>query len=270
MFSMVNLVVDPLGLGFFVNGLLAAVLAFTACAMFGLPVLLRQEAYFAQGVGQSMVAGSALAAWVGFASVPMAFVSAVCAALLVGLVSRRAFVSASSATAIVSCAMLAFGVALISADRERSVNVSNVLFGNVLGVSSGDLVLLAVCAVVSALFVGFFGRRMFLGASSAMVASVHGERGRLLEQSRLVLLALVVAASAQVVGVSLVVSALVFPVLIVAPYVRSLRAMLLLPPLVGATIGTLGMYVSYYVDLPSGPAMVLTATLMFAVARSAA
>lgn len=267
---LVDRIVEPLGLGFFVNGLFAAILAFAACAMFGLPVLLRQEAYLAQGVGQSMVAGAALAAWIGFASTPMAFVSAVCAALLVGLVSKRAFVSASSATAIVSCAMLAIGVALISADRERSVNVSNVLFGNVLGVSSGDLMLLTISTAVSALFVGLFGRRMFLGASSAMVASVHGERGRFLEQVRLVLLALVVATSVQVVGVSLVVSALVFPVLIVAPYVRSLRAMLLLPPLVGALIGAVGMYVSYYVDLPSGPAMVLTATAAFALARSTA
>lgn len=268
MFSVVDLIVEPLKLGFFVNGLLAAALAFSACALFGLPVLLRQEAYFAQGVGQSMIAGAALAAWVGFVSAPMAFASAVVAALLVGLVSKRAFVSASSATAIVSCAMLALGVALISADRERSVNVSNVLFGNVLGVSPGDLALLAACTAASALFVGIFGRRMFMGASSAMVASVHGERGRFLEQFRLVLLAVVVAASVQVVGVSLVVSALVFPVLIVAPYVRSLRAMLLLPPLVGATIGAVGMYVSYYMDLPSGPAMVLTATVAFAAARS--
>ena len=256
-----DLVADPLGLKFFVLGLLASVLAVGSGGLLSPVAMLRQEAYLTQGIGQSMVAGAAVGALVDLGAAPGGFLSALLAAALVGFISRARFVSNSSAVAVVSSLFFAAGVALISADRERGINVSNLLFGNILGVSPKDLLTLSVSTLLAGFLVARMGRRSVLCAISDDLAQVHGVPVKRLELLRLCITAATVAASVQVVGVSLSVVALTVPYLVVAPFVRRLGGLLVWSTFVGAFIGTVGMYVSYYADIPSGPAIVMVSGL---------
>jgi ABC-type Mn2+/Zn2+ transport system permease subunit len=258
---------DPFGLRFFLYGLLAAVLAVGGGAVLGPVSMLRQEAYLTQGVGQSMVTGAAIGSILGVPTMLASFAAAVGAAALVHLVGRARFAASSSAVAVVSSVLFAIGIAVISADRERGVNVSNVLFGNILGVSEADLIVLAGAVSIAVVFVLRNGRMLMLAALDEQVAHVHGVRVRALDLLRLGITSLVVAASVQVVGVSLVVVALAVPYLVVAPWTRSLGGLVGLSCAAGAGIGAIGMYLSYYADIPSGPAIVIVAGSVFVVSR---
>jgi ABC-type Mn2+/Zn2+ transport system permease subunit len=262
-----DLVADPLGLRFFVLGLLASVLAVGSGGLLSPVAMLRQEAYLTQGIGQSMVAGAAVGALVDLGAAPGGFLSALLAAALVSLFSRARFVSNSSAVAVVSSLFFAAGVALISADRERGINVSNLLFGNILGVSPQDLLILSASALLAGFLVARMGRRFVLCAASDDLAQVHGVPVKRLEFLRLCITAATVAASVQVVGVSLSVVALTVPYLVAAPFVKRLGGLLAWSTFVGAFIGTVGMYVSYYADIPSGPAIVMVSGLLLLVSK---
>jgi ABC-type Mn2+/Zn2+ transport system permease subunit len=265
--GVVDGVVDPLGLRFFVYGLLASILAVGGGAVLGPVSVLRQEPYMAQGVGQSMVAGAAVGSMLSIPVPVAAFLAAVVAAGIMFVINKTRFATPSGSVAIVSSVMLSIGIAVISADRERGVNVSNILFGNILGVRAVDLVLLGVVVVLAIGFMLRNGRSALLAACNPQVAAVHGVQVARLEAVRLVVMALVVAGSVQVVGVSLVVVALVIPYSVVAPFTRSLRGLLLGSLGVGSGIGVVGMYFSYHADLPSGPAIVLVAGMVYVGAK---
>jgi ABC-type Mn2+/Zn2+ transport system permease subunit len=264
-------VTEPLKLRFFQFGLLAAILAMAAGAAVGFPVVMKREAYFGQGVGQAMIAGVAVGAFLDLPAAPSAFLGAAVAAVLITLLGRRRLVGSDTAIAVVASTAFALGVAVISSDRERGINVSNVLFGNVLGVTGGDVLTLLVATVVAWLFTWWAGRRLALSAAVPQVAAAHGVPVARLEFLRTLVLALVTATTVQVVGVTLVVVALVFPAATASLLARTLASTQVTALLTGVLTGAVGMYISYWTDIASGPAIVLTAAgaLILAVPSSA-
>jgi ABC-type Mn2+/Zn2+ transport system permease subunit len=263
MTSLLRFVTDPLELGFFVRGLIAAVFVMLGGALLGFGVLTRRSAFLGQGVSQSMLAGVALGAVFGIGSTLSAFAGAVLAAILIGSLSRVRGIGQEGAIAVVASAALSLGVAVVSADRTRSVNLTNLLFGNVLGVAWADIVMLAVAVGAAAVFSLGNGRRLALAAMTPQVAQAHGVDVRRLELARMTTLALVTAAAVQVVGVTLVVAALVLPAAMAAVTARTLGAAHSIAVGWGTVTAVLGLYVSYYFDLASGPAVVLTGTALY-------
>jgi ABC-type Mn2+/Zn2+ transport system permease subunit len=257
---------EPLELEFFVRGLIAAVLVLVGGAMLGFGVLTRRFAYLGQGVSQSMLAGVALGSMVGASPTIAAFGAAMLAAGLIAGLSRVSSLSIDAAIAVVSSASFSLGVAVISADRSRAVNLNNLLFGNVLGVTWVELAILAVAVLLASAFSVINGRKLALCAAAPQVAVAHGVHVRRLELFRLLTLALVTAAAVQVVGVTLVVAALVLPAAIGAALTRTLGGAHLVAVAAAVLCGVAGLYVSFWTDLPSGPAVVLTGTALYLVA----
>jgi ABC-type Mn2+/Zn2+ transport system permease subunit len=259
-------ITEPLQLRFFQLGLLAAVLTMVAGAGVGFTVVMRREAYFGQGLGQAMIAGVAIGAFLNLPAAPSAFLGAVVAAALIALMSRGRLVGSDTAITVVASTAFALGVAVISSDRDRGVNVSNVLFGNVLGVTGSDIVTLAAAGGIAWGFSWSTARRLALSAAAPQVANAHGVPVARLELLRTLVLALVTAAAVQVVGVTLVVVALVFPAATASLLARTVASVQALSLGIGAVTGAVGMYVSYWNDLASGPAIVLTAATGFVFA----
>jgi ABC-type Mn2+/Zn2+ transport system permease subunit len=264
--SLSTLVTEPLQTGFFVRGLFAAVLVTVAGAMLGFGVLTRRHAYLGQGVSQSMVAGVALGSFAGISPTVAAFLAALVAAALISRLGGVAGLGADAAVAVVASASMSIGVAVISSDRSRALNLNNLLFGNVLGVTWNELVLLAVAVVAASIFTLTQARRLALAAICAPVASAHGIAVRRLELQRLVTLSLITAAAVQIVGVTLVVAALVVPAAAAALFTRTLGGAHLLAALFSVIVAVFGLYLSYWYDLASGPSVVLTATALYTVA----
>lgn len=257
--SWTSAVTDPLELRFFVLGLVASTLSLLAGAGVGFGVVLRRESYLGQGIGQAMIAGVACGSLIGAGLVASAFIGAILAVALISLISRARMLGSDAAIAIVSASALSLGVMVISSNREKSVNVTNILFGNVLGVDSTDVLLLFGAAILSWGFTLTFGRRLTLLACAPAVARAHKAVSFSLEAGRVLVVAVVIAASVQVVGVALVVVALVFPAVASSLLTRTLGTGHAAAAAISVCTAVTGMYISYWADIASGPAIVLAA-----------
>jgi len=255
---------EPFQHGFFLRAVLAAVFVLIAASMLGFGTLTKRYAYLGQGVSQSMLAGIAVGTVAGLNGTFSAFVAAVIAALLIAAVGKVNGLGPDAAVAIISSAGLSVGVALISADRTRAVNLNNLLFGNVLGVTWTEVFILAGAATFTSIFCVLNGRRLALSALAPDVAAAHGVPVRRLEMQRLLVVALATSASVQVVGVTLVVAALVIPAATASLLTRTLGATHVVAVVAGAFSAFSGLLISYWFDVASGPAVILTATVLYA------
>lgn len=261
-----SFIVDPLTLHFFQLGVLASLLVMLAGAGVGFSITLQREAYMGHGLGQAMLAGVAIGALYDLPVSIAAIIGSIIAAGTIKLMSRLTLVSADTAIAVVSSTAFATGVAVVSANRERGTNITNILFGNVLGVSPSDIATITVAALSSWMFAWSSARRYIATAASRRVAVAHGIPVARLEILRTATVAVVVATSVQVVGVSLAVVSLVFPAAIASAVSRTVAGIHAVAAASAALIAVVGMYISYWFDLASGPAIVLTATATWVLA----
>lgn len=265
----VDALLEPLRLRFFVLALAASVLVLLAGAAVGFQVLVRHQAYLGQGIGQAMLAGVAFGAWWDLAPTLAAFAGALVASVVITALTKVRTTTPDAAIAVVATSAMAAGVAAMSVNRDRSVNVTNVLFGNVLGVTGAEVCVLAVVTGLAWAVAYMTGRLAALDALAPEVAVAHGVPVRRLELVRMVTLAATIAASVQVVGVTLVVAAIVFPAAVGVRCARMLAAIHAVAAAVAAVTAVAGLYLSYWTDVASGPAIVLTGTVGYMLAVAA-
>jgi ABC-type Mn2+/Zn2+ transport system permease subunit len=194
-----------------------------------------------------------------------ALAAAVIVALGIGVFSRHGQMKEDTAIGVVFAAALALGVALMSTIKSYTTDLTHVLFGNVLGVSERDLWLtgglgILVLVAVLALYKEF----LVISFDPVLAATLRLPVG-LLRNLLLVLLALTVVVSLQTVGIGLVTAMLVTPGATAYLLTRRLPSMMLIAAIVGAGSAVIGLYLSFYVNVASGAAVVLVCTACFVV-----
>lgn len=256
----------PFTYGFMQRGLVAALIVGVLCAVIGCYVVLRSMAFLGDAMAHAVLPGVAIAYLVGGNLSLGALAAAVVVALGIGVFSRKGAVREDTAIGILFSAALSLGVVLISSIRTYAVDLSHILFGNVLGISNSDLWLTGGLgfAILLTLLLAY---KPFLVISFdpvlALTLRLRVEFFRLL---LLVLLALTIVISMQTVGVGLVAAMLVTPAATAFLLTRRLTAMMIVSAVLGALASVIGLYVSYYLNVASGAAIVLTATLFFLLA----
>jgi ABC-type Mn2+/Zn2+ transport system permease subunit len=258
-------IVAPLAYGFMQRGMLAAVLVGILCAIVGCYVVLRSMAFLGDALAHAVLPGVAIAYLMGANLLMGALVTAVVVALLISLFSRKGTIKEDTAIGIVFAAALALGVALISSVRTYAVDLTHIMFGNVLGVSPTDLWLIAGIGAAVLLTILAFYRQFLVIAFDPVLAATQRlpvERLRIL---LLLLIALTIVVSLQTVGVGLVAAMLVTPGTTAYLLTRRLPTMMMVAALIGAVASISGLYLSYYVNIASGAAVVLVATALFTI-----
>ena len=255
---------DPFAYTFFTRAMIAGVLIGAMCGALSVFVVLRRMSYIGHGLAHAVLGGVAVGLVLGQDLYVGAVAATLLAALLIDRISRRRGLHADAAIGVVTTAIFAVGVATLSMAPAR-VNVEAVLFGNILGVNQVDLWVAAVVglALASVLVVGY--KRLVFATFDPEVAAVHGVRIGGSEVVFNLLTAAVVVASVRVLGVLLIAAAVVVPGAFARLVSRSLGAMLGIATAVGVGSSVVGLYASYHADVPSGPAIVLTATAVFLV-----
>ncbi|HNR96018.1 MAG TPA: metal ABC transporter permease [Anaerolineae bacterium] len=256
----------PLAYGFMQRGFVAAVMVGVLCAVIGCYVVLRSMAFIGDAMAHSILPGVAVAYLLKGNLLLGALVAALAVALGIGLFSRPSAVKEDTAIGILFAAALSLGVALISTIRTYAVDLTHILFGNVLGVSTSDLVLTGLLGggVLLALLVLY--RPMLVATFDPVLAATLRLPGRLLRTLLLVLLAVTIVVSMQTVGVGLVAAMLVTPGATAYLLARRLPRMMAWAALIGALSSVCGLYLSFYLNVASGAAIVLVATAMFMLA----
>jgi len=263
---MIGWILAPLAYGFMQRGMLAAVLVGVVCAVMGCYVVLRSMAFIGDAMAHSILPGVAVAYLLKGNLLVGALVAAVAVALGIGFFSRQGAVREDSAIGILFAAALSLGVLLISSIRTYAVDLSHILFGNVLGVSDRDLLVTAVLVVVVMAAVFLLYKELLVVSFDPVLAATLRLPAERLRTILLVLLALTVVVSLQSVGIGLVSAMLVTPGSTAYLLTRRLPRMMGLAALFGALSSVIGLYASYYLNVVSGAAIVLTATGFFLLA----
>jgi manganese/iron transport system permease protein len=261
-----SLLLTPLSYPFMLRALLASVVVGVLCAVMGTYVVLRGMAFLGDALAHAILPGVAIAYLLHGSLLVGALVAAIVIALSIGLFSREGAVREDTAIGILFAAALSLGIALISTIRTYAVDLSHILFGNVLGVSSLDLWLTAGLGLLILLTVFLLYKPFLVISFDPVLAATMRLPAALLRNVMLILLALTVVVSLQTVGVGLAAAMLVTPAATAYLLTRRLASMMLISAMLGALSSVLGLYLSYYINVVSGSAIVLTATVFFLLA----
>jgi ABC-type Mn2+/Zn2+ transport system permease subunit len=267
--NLYELIVAPLGYVFMVRGILAALLVGVVCATVGTFIVLRGMAFFGDALAHAILPGVAIGYLVGEGARQPLFWWALFAAILasvgIGTISKGTKIREDTAIGVVFAGMFALGIALISTVRNYTVDLSHFLFGDVLGVSTGDLWLIVLFGGLIVLVVLLLYKEFLVLTFDPLLAVTLRLPARFLEYLLLILIAVAIVVSLQTVGVALMVAMLVTPAASASLLTRRLPIMIALAASIASTSGVIGLYVSYYAGVASGAAIVLTSTAIFLV-----
>jgi manganese/iron transport system permease protein len=252
------------------RGMFAAILVGIVCAVVGTYVVLRGMAFFGDALAHTILPGIALGYLItGGARESLfwwALGTAIVAALAIGAISKNSEIKEDTAIGIIFAGMFALGIALISTVRSYAVDLSHFLFGDVLSVSAQSVWLILIFGgLVLLVILAFYKEFLTLSFDPVLAATLRLPVG-LLNNLLLGLIAVTVAVSLQTVGVALMVAMLVTPAATAYLLTQRLPRMMGLAAIFASLSGIIGLYLSYYLSIASGAAIVLTATLFFVVA----
>jgi len=257
---------QPFAYEFMQRGMLASMIVGILCAVMGTYVVLGGMAFLGDALAHAILPGIAIAYLLHASLLAGALVAAIVIAFLIGLFSRQGTVKEDTAIGILFAAALSLGIALISSIKTYAVDLSHILFGNVLGVSSTDLWLTAGLGLLVLLTVILLYKPFLVISFDPVLAATMHLPADLLRNLMLVLLALTVVVSLQTVGVGLAAAMLVTPAATAYLLTRRLASMMFLSAALGALSSIIGLYLSFYLNIVSGSAIVLTATGFFLIA----
>ncbi|MEW6638231.1 MAG: metal ABC transporter permease, partial [Actinomycetota bacterium] len=266
---MVDYLVEPLSFGFMQRGLVASVLVATICGILGSFVVLKGLAFIGDALAHASFGGVALAFVLGANIYIGAFVFAVATALGIGAITQRGRVSSDTAIGVLFSGTFALGILIISRVEQYTTDLFGYLFGDVLSITANDLWTIGVLGVVVIVLVAAFYRQLLFAAFDPTVAAASGLPTRRLEYLLLALLGITIVTAIQAVGIVLVVALLVTPAATAHLLVRRFHHLILASVGFGALSALLGIYLSYYLDLASGAAIILVATIIFFVVLAA-
>jgi manganese/iron transport system permease protein/iron/zinc/copper transport system permease protein len=253
---------EPFQYDFFARALIVTVLIGALAGAIGPFILVRRMAYIGQGMSQSILGGVALGVTWGLDLYIGAFAAAGIAAGLIYFVRGRG-IPVDTAIGIVASALFAIGVAVVSSSRDRRLNSTNLLFGNVLGVDTEDIILVTVVSLIAGIVLFTNYKKMLAVTHNAAVAAAHGVRAKIMEIVFSALLAMVVVTALRVLGVLLVAATLLIPAATATMTLRSFSSITIASTLLGVAFAVIGLFLSFHRNIASGPAIVLVGAAVF-------
>lgn len=254
---------EPLGYGFMWRGLLASLMVGIICSTLGTYVILQGMAFFGDALSHAILPGVVLAYLMGWPLAVGALIVGVLTAVGIGALSQRGEVREDTAIGIIFAGSFALGVAMLSTVRSYAVDLAHILFGDVLGVSTGDLWTIFGLGTLVLLTIILLYKELLVLAFDPTLAVVLRLPAKFLRYLLLVLIAVTIVVSLQTVGVALMLAMLVTPAAAAQLLTRRLPTMMVTAATIGAFSNVTGLYLSYYINVASGPAMVLVATAIF-------
>ena len=255
---------DPLQYDFIVRALLAAVIVGVVCSVLGVYIVLRGMAFLGDAMSHTILPGVVAAYFLGWPLAIGALVMGVLTALGIGLLTRRTALKEDTAIGVIFAGFFALGVAMLSAGAS-TIDLAHFLFGNLLGVSSADLLLTATLGGLVLALIFLFYKEFLVLSFDPLLATTLRLPTTFLHYLLLLLIAVTIVVALQVVGVSLMLAILVTPAATASFVTHRLPSMMVVAALIGVFSGVAGVYASFYLDIASGPAVVLAATAIFLV-----
>ncbi|WP_336630407.1 MULTISPECIES: zinc ABC transporter permease AztB [unclassified Microbacterium] len=249
----------PLATEFFARALIGGALVAVLCGVVGTWVVIRGMAFLGEALGHGMLPGVAFATVAGFPVLLGGSLSAVVMSVGVGLLQRRGRLSYDTSIGMLFVSMLALGVIIVSHSGSFATDVSAILFGEILAIGPGDLVVLAGATAVGLAVAACAHRSLVVLAIDTRVAATLGLRPRLAQGVLVGLVTLAVVASYQAVGSLLVVGLLLAPAVAAAQWTTRIPTRMVLASALGVLAVVIGLYVSWYAATAAGATVAASA-----------
>ncbi len=262
---MLQSILDPFHYQFFVKGMAAALMAGALCGLIGVFITLRGMSYIGHGLSHAIFGGFAAAPLLGVNVLLGAGVWGLASALAINGVTRRKRIGADAAIGVITTASFALGVALLTKFGNKGPTFDAALFGSILGVTQGDLLLLGAALLIAVVVFTVLYRPFLFSTFDPEVADVSGVSVKRMDALLMAVLSLSILATLTIIGVTLVAATLVIPAVVARMLTNSFGRMLWISTILGAVNGAIGMYLSYQVEIPSGTTIVLVNAAVFAV-----
>jgi manganese/iron transport system permease protein len=260
---MLHYLTDPLQFTFMQRALVAVVFTGLACGVLGSYVVLRGLAFIGDALTHAVFPGIVIAVAIGRSILLGALVVGLATALGIATISRNRRVKEDTAIGIVFAAMFALGVVLVSTLATYQRDVADLLFGQILAVSRTDLYLAAATTAVALIATLLLNKEFALIGFDRDMAEAMRYPVFVLDLVLLALITLAIVVSLQAIGNILVLAMLVTPAATARLLTQRLATMQVLSALLGVLAGVVGLYISFWWNVASGGAVVLTSTAIF-------
>lgn len=264
---MLDLLIEPLQYGFMQRSLIIAILVGIICAVVGSYLMVQRLALLGDAISHSVLPGLAIAFILNANIFVGAFIAGIISTLLINVIRTYSRIKEDAAMGIVFSAFFALGVTLITlVQKDNKIDLNHFLFGNILGVTIEDVRDTFIIALIILTVVVLIYKELLFYTFDPLGAEAAGLPVNKLNLGLMGLIALTIVASLKAVGVILVLSLLITPAATAYLLVEQLHKVMFLGVGIGIFSSISGMYLSYFYNLPSGPAIVLVTFGLFVLA----
>ena len=263
---MLTWLIEPLKFEFMRQAIALGISLGILGAVVGSYLILQQMGMMSGVISHAVLPGISIAFFLEINIAIGAFVAGVLSALVVMGIQKRSRIKVDAAMALTLTSFLALGVILITTLETDRLNLDEILFGDILGVTSGDVWRSVIITLIILILTKLFYKELEFYTFDPLGAKACGLPVNLLYFGLICAITLTIIASMQTVGVLLVMSLLVGPALTAYLLVKELWQMMFVGSFIGAVSSAIGMYGSYYFDLPSGAAIVMVIFTFFLLA----
>ena len=262
---MIDILLEPFKYDFMIRSLVTAIASGAMLSLLGPFVINRNMGFMADAMAHATLPIIAVGVFLGFSISELGIPAAILIAIFLGLIIKNTNVGEDTAIGIIFSSFFALGFVLISL-LNVTINLEDLLFGQILAVSTLDVYIVIFLLIVVSLSVLIFFKQILFYSFDPIGAEVKGLNTTFLNYLFLILLSIAIVASLQTVGIILVLSMLIIPAaaakLVTNTFISSIRISILF----GVFSSVTGLYLSYFLNLPSGPSMSLVATSIFVLA----
>jgi manganese/iron transport system permease protein len=264
---MLDALIEPLQYGFMQRSLVIAILVGLLCAVVGSYLMVQRLALLGDAISHSVLPGLAIAFMLGANIFIGAFIAGVLSTVAITWIRTRSPIKEDAAMGIVFSAFFALGITLITIiQKDNKIDLNHFLFGNILGVTVDEVRHTAIIAAIVLIVIVLLYKELLFYTFDPLGAQAAGLPVNRLNFGLMLLISLTIVASMKAVGVILVLSLLITPGATAYLLVKRLHEVMILGAVIGVISSISGMYLSYFYNLPSGPAIVLVVSGLFLLA----
>ena len=261
---MIEIIIDPFKYEFMIRSLITATASGIMLSILGPFAINRNMGFMADAMAHATLPIIAVGVFLGFSISELGVPASILIAFFLGYIIKNSNVGEDTAIGIIFSSFFALGFILISI-LNVTINLEDLLFGQILAVSSFDVfIVIAMCVSVVSLIIIFFKQLLFY-SFDPIGAEVKGLNTNFLNYLFLVILSVAIVASLQTVGIILVLSMLLIPAAASKQITNTFVSSIYVSILFGVFSSVSGLYLSYFFNLPSGPTMSMVATSLFIV-----
>ncbi|MEY3867922.1 MAG: hypothetical protein RLZZ338_1813 [Cyanobacteriota bacterium] len=260
---MLDILIQPLNFEFMRNAIVLGIFLGILCAIVGAYLIVQQMGMIVDMIAHSVLAGLPIAFFFGFNISIGAFISGVISAIIMVWIERKSRLKVDAIMALILSTFLALSITLISLLKTTKLDLEGFLFGNILSVTLNDVWQTFTLCLIITIVVNFFYKELLFYTFDPLGAQASGLPVNAIYIGMISVITMTIVASLQTVGALLVLALLIGPGITAYLLVKQLHEMMILGAILGCFASVTGIYLSYYLNIPSGAAIVLVVFSLF-------